>query len=271
MIGVISHSAAYGNAAVLAEGLRRFTDVAAWFKYPDPKGFDSQTKTVKRFPDCDHYIIVGAISIGHLPVKYWKRGVTVIMTDSTYMNKPEKYHKLLSDNKWGMFAMPDLAKYSGTKNIYYQPFIIPDVDKRKVDLICHSPYCAEKELQKGTVFISAVCSKNNLPLTIIKGKTWQETIEIKASHLICVDQLFRGIGKSGLEAMLLDSVVITGEKPRCDYLPPVLWTNKKNLSRDILSVIFDKEKKERIIEHQRIWAKVNLNPEFVAGRIFETL
>ena len=271
MIGVISLNATYGNAAALAEGLRHFTDVAAWFRYSDPKELYKQTNVSTKFPDCDSYIVVGAISLGLLPKQCYNRKVTVIMTDSTYMNNPKKFNKIVSDNKWTMFAMPDLAKYSGTKNIYYQPFIIPDVDKRKTELICHSPFCVQKEAQKGTSIIAGVCAKNGLPLTIIKGKLWDETIRIKASHLICVDQLIRGIGKSGLEAMLLDCLVITGEKPNVKDLAPVVWTDVKNFNDDLLKMIFDKELLKKTVEKQRIWAKKNLNPEYVAGKIFEKI
>lgn len=270
-IGIISRDATYGNGAALAEGMRSFTDVSVWFRFEDKKELYRQTKVVESFPDCDRYIIIGAISLSCFPKKYYNRKVTVIFTDSTYMNNAKKYNKIVADNKWSMFAMPDLVKFSDTKNIYYQPFIIPEVDKSKTNLICHSPFCGSKEIQKGTSLISAICVKNNLPLTIIKDKTWRETIEIKASHLICVDQLFRGIGKSGLEAMLLNCAVLTGEKPEGDNLPPVIWTNKKKLNDDLVSLIFNKYRLKEVVSKQREWAVKNLDPEYVAGRIFETL
>jgi len=269
-IGIISRNAAYGNAAALAEGMRHFADVSVWFHEPDKKGFYKQTKVVKSFPDCDRYVILGAVSIGFLPAKYRNRKVTIVLTDSTYMNRPELYNKFFKDNGWTVFAMPDLAPLSGTKNIYYQPFIMPQVDRRKTEMICHSPFCESKEKQKGTVLISAICAKNNLPLTIIKGKTWRETIEIKARHLICVDQLFRGIGKSGLEAMLLDSIVLSGVKPEGNHLPPILWTDKKRFENDLLDLIFDKKKQGEIIQRQRAWARENLDPEVMAKKIYES-
>jgi hypothetical protein len=167
--------------------------------------------------------------------------------------------------------MPDLAPMAHTENIYYQPFIMPEVDRRKTELICHSPFCDAKEKQKGTILISAICAKNNLPLTIIKGKTWKETIKIKAQHLICVDQLFRGVGKSGLEAMLLDSIVLSGVKPVSNHLPPILWTDKNKLENDLLDLIFDKKKQDEIIQRQKQWAKVNLDPKVMAKKIIDKI
>lgn len=270
MVGVIAHTAAYGNAAVLAEGLRSLTKVeTAFFREDVKQMYPARVST--RIPEADHYIVVGAISLGHLPKKYYSKGVTIILTDSTYMHNPSKYNAIFKANSFNVWAMPDLAEKAGTDNIYYQPFIMPKADTRKIEFICHSPYCESKMKQKGTNIIVATCAKNNLPVTVVTGKTWEETIDIKASHLIFIDQLYRGIGKSGLEAMLLDCAVLTGEKPNCDYLPPVKWTTEKSLQDDLLELIFDKALTKRLIADQRTWADKNLNPKFVAGRIFETI
>jgi hypothetical protein len=271
-ICVLSNYAAYGNAAALAEGLKHFAEVVTVFRYRDEKGMDLQTKCLygTNVPKCDHYIVIGAISISMLP-KRCNGNVTAIMTDSTFMLSPEKFNKMFKSNGWRVWAMPDLAPLAHTENIYYQPFIIPKVDKRKTDLICHSPHNEAKELQKGTALIAAVCAKYNLPLTIIKGKTWRETIKIKAQHLFCVDQLVRGIGKSGLEGMLLDSVVISGVKPQGNNLPPIAWTDKKSFENDLIELIFDKQRQNEIIESQREWGKVNLDPKVMARKIIEKI
>lgn len=271
-ICLLSNYAAYGNGAALAEGLKNFAEVVTIFRYRDEKGMDLQTKCHYRtdIPECDHYIVIGAVSLGMLP-KRCNGNVTAIMTDSTFMKAPEKFNSIFRKNHWRVWAMPDLAPLAHTENIYYQPFIIPEVDKRKTELICHSPHNEAKELQKGTALIAAICAKHNLPLTIIKGKTWQETIKIKAKHLFCVDQLFRGIGKSGLEGMLLDSVVMSGVKPLGNHLPPIMWTDKKSFEDDLLDLIFDKQRQNEIIEKQREWAKVNLDPKVMARKIFDKI
>lgn len=272
-ICLLSNDATYGNGAALAEGLKRFADVTTIFHYKDAKELYKQTDVKFRaeVPKADHYIVLGAISLGRLPKKYWHNGVTVIMTDSKYMNNSDWYNKLFRENNWTVWAMPDLAEKARTENIYYQPFIMPEVDKRKTDLICHSPFCEAKTVQKGTAIIAAICRKNNLPLTIIKGKTWRESVGIKARHLFCIDQLFRGLGKSGLEAMLLDCIVLSGLKPHRPNLPPVVWTDKKSLEKDLLGLIFDKQRQKEIIETQRAWAYDNLMPEVVAKKIYEKI
>src|SRR4030042_5932903 len=175
MVGIIAYNAAYGNAGALSEGMKRVTDTVSYFRRKDPKGFYKQTESVSHIPDCEHYIVVGAISTGLLPSISKKRKVCLILTDSTYLKNPAYYNRMIQVNKWQVFAMPDLAPLCGTKNIYYQPFVMPEVDKTKTELICHSPYNDDKEKQKGTSFIAATCAKNNLPLAIIKGKSWQET------------------------------------------------------------------------------------------------
>jgi hypothetical protein len=167
--------------------------------------------------------------------------------------------------------MPDLCKLGGWKNVYYQPFIMPEVDTKKTGVVCHSPYSPEKMKQKGTEFISAVCAKHNLSLKIITGKTWLDTVRIKAQYRFFVDQLFRGIGKSGLEAMLLDCAVVTGVKPDTDNLPPVLWTDKRRFERDLLELIFDRERTDQIVKAQKEWAVVNLDPKVTAKKIIKTL
>jgi hypothetical protein len=67
MVGIIAYNAAYGNAAALSEGMKQVTDTVTYFRRKDPKGFYKQTETVSHIPDCEHYIVVGAISVGLLP------------------------------------------------------------------------------------------------------------------------------------------------------------------------------------------------------------
>jgi hypothetical protein len=157
MVGIIAYNAAYGNAGALSEGMKKVTDTVTYFHRKDPKGFYKQTETVNKIPDCEYYIVVGAISIGLLPTELKKRKVCIILTDSTYLKNPAYYNRMIQVYKWKVFAMPDLANPAGTKNIYYQPFIMSKVSKVKTELICHSPYCDVKEKKKGTAFISDVC------------------------------------------------------------------------------------------------------------------
>lgn len=269
-ICIIANNGAYGNAAILAEGLKNFAQVDIVFPFKDVKKIH-EIKSIREVPESDHYIIIGAISLGRFPKKYYSRGVSMILTDSTYMDDHKKYNAIFKANGWNVWAMPDLALKAGTENIYYQPFIIPKVDTRKTELICHSPFCEVKMKQKGTAIIVGICVKYNLPIKVITGKSWLETIETKARYRFFIDQIFRGIGKSGLEAMLLDCAVLSGVKPLVDNLPPIVWTDKTHLEKDLIELIFDRPMTDDIIKRQREWADLNLDPRFVAKKIFEKI
>ena len=263
-ICVISRDAAYGNGAILSEGLKHFCNVTTIFYYKDPKGMHEQTDCLitREIPIADHYIVIGAISMSGLPNRVLEN-MTVIWTDSTYMFNYKRFNKLVNGST--VWAMPDLAPLSGTENIYYQPFILPLVDTEKAELVCHTPFHMSKLPEKGTRHIVEICKKHNIPLKIIMGKTWIETIKIKAKHKICIDQIYRGLGKSGLEAMLLGCSVISGEKPQ-GKVPPITWTNKDSFEMDLLTLIDNYDKPE-----QKRWADENLKPEVMAEKIFKSL
>ena len=264
-ICVISRDATYGNGAVLSEGLKKFCSVTTIFYYADPKGMHEQTDCIitRNIPLADHYIVIGAISMSGLPERVLN-SMTVIWTDSTYMFNYKRFNKLVNGST--VWAMPDLAPLSGTGNIYYQPFRLPLVDTTKTELICHTPFHMSKLPEKGTHYITEICKKHNIPLKIIMGKSWVETINIKAKHKICVDQIHRGLGKSGLEAMLLGCSVISGEKPATKGLPPITWTDKNNFENDLLTLINNYDKPE-----QKEWADENLKPEVMAEKIFKSI
>jgi len=272
-ICVLSRDATYGNVAVLAEGLKHFANIITVFGRTDLKDLYLQTdcKIGIPIPKADHYIIVGAISLEMFPTKFYREGVTIILTDSTYRKNPKKYNKIISEYGWNVFAMPDLAALAGTNNIYYQPFIIPEVNKTKTKLVCHSPFHISKEKEKGTKYIERICFMNDMPITIIRNTTWRKTIEIKAKHKIMIDQIYSGLGKSGLEAMLLNCVVLSGIKPKGNNLPPIIWTNKQNLEADLLDIWINPVKVKRVIEEQREWAEVNLNPKRAAEKIIKLI
>jgi hypothetical protein len=272
-ICIVSNDATYGNGAALSEGLKNFADVETVFRARDVKSLYKQTdcRITNDTPESDHYIIIGAISLRNFPRKFYNKSVTIILSGSCYRNSPETYNKIISDNKWNVFAMPDLAPLNGTKNIYYQPFYMPRVNTHKTEVVCHSPAHHSKLSEKGTDIIKDICNRNHIPLTVIMNDTWGNTIKIKGRYKYFIDQLYSGIGKSGLEAMLLDCVVFSGVKPQGENLPPIVWTDKNTLERDLLRVMSSPEEEVKIINRQRLWAAINLNPKIVARKIIDTL
>ena len=262
MLCLISHDATYGNCAALAEGLRTLAPLKTVFFQKDLKELYKQTpcQITKTIPKADHYIVVGAISMRKLPSFVWK-DMTAILTDSTYLFAANVWNKKLKGvNVW---AMPDLAELAGTDKIYYQPFVLPELNVKKTELICHTPFHPSKMIEKGTDRIVEACRNLGYPITVVLGKTWKETIDIKAKHEICIDQIYRGLGKSGLEAMLLGCATIAGVKPKLSEAPAV-WTNEENLEEDILRTI---KNKHEIAKKQRLWAEHNLNPIKTAKKI----
>ena len=119
-ICLISRDATYGNGAALAEGLKNFADVETIFYRLDTKELYQQTdcNITNRIPESDHYIIMGAISLESFPENLYSKGVTIVLCGTAYRNNPTKYNKLITENKWNVWAMPDLAPTAGTNNVY---------------------------------------------------------------------------------------------------------------------------------------------------------
>jgi hypothetical protein len=78
---------------------------------------------------------------------------------------------------------------------------------------------------------------------------------------------YGGLGKSGLEAMLLNTCVVTSgivpnTKPYFDP-PPITWTSYNTFYKDIEQLIVDSSRREQQIKNQNEWAgKVIANKEF---------
>ena len=266
MICLISHDATYGNCAALAEGIRKHEKLTTIFFQKDPKDLYKQTpcRITKKIPVCDHYIVVGAISMRKLPTYVWKN-MTAILTDSTYLLGSNVWNKKLKG--MDVWAMPDLAGLAGTDKIYYQPFVLPELNVKKTEFICHTPFHPTKVIEKGTNRIVEACRNLGYPITVVLGKTWRETIDIKARHEICIDQIYRGLGKSGLEAMLLGCATIAGVKPKLSEAPAV-WTDEVNIEKDIAWTI---KNKEEVVKKQMAWAKENLDPSKTAKKILHEI
>lgn len=268
-ICLISNDATYGNCAALAEGLREFAEVDVMFFQKCPKGMDQQTAhRISRTPPTgyDHYIIVAAITLMNLPRWVLSQRCTIILTDTTYLKHHAPINSMIKGHN--VWAMPDLAHLARTDNIYYQPFILPDVETTKTKLICHSPYHVTKLKQKGSDVIIDTCRELGLPLTVIIGQSWEDTVKEKARHMFCIDQIYQGLGKSGLEAMLLKCITISGIRPLSPH-PPIVWTSKETLKRDIEALM--EADTEAVQSEQYRWAEMNLSPGVMARKIVDSI
>ena len=186
--------------------------------------------------------------------------------------------------------MADLWEFCKfNKRMYIHPFLDFDVEIIKSDKfsVCHSPYTKVATNQKGStqIKIAADMLGNAYPLNYIciTDKTWAETLRIKSTAHFFVDQLSQGnhyshtgykggLGKSGLEAMLLKCLTFCGGVKIESDLDPAPFI-KVGDGLDLFEQMFyykdNKEQAQSIIEAQYQWAKKNTNAEFVAKRITE--
>jgi hypothetical protein len=145
----------------------------------------------------------------------------------------------------------------------------------------------ERTSEKGTQQILWTFKQLKLNYDIIMGRPWKECMIRKAKCHIFVDQIScqpddiwdlpkdwkGGLGKSGLEAMLLRCLTISRGNFQ-DYdipKPPVVECLPETL-KDILEVyVKDENKRLNKIKEQYEWAKTYLDPDFCAKRILNEM
>ena len=273
---IISKDATYGNCAILAKGLSEFAKTVLVLGYKDKKNMYLQYKSrigYRKIPKADRYIIVGAITLDELKDRDIKvRRDVVIFTDTRYLRNPMRYNLMARHSR--VFAMPDLIKYREglPTEVYYQPFDIdiPIIKNQEVT-VCHSPYHVSKLNAKGSLFISDIVNMFPVRYSYIMERSWMDTIEEKSKAHIFIDQMGDnpGIGKSGLEAMLLDCLVISsgdldfGDIPK----PPVVLIKREELYDTLKHFIYNAGARNELILEQKAWAKKYLNKRLWAKRL----
>ena len=118
-------------------------------------------------------------------------------------------------------------------------------------------------------------------LDVIIDTPWEEAMIRKARSHLFIDQLYNSadrygvnvnhhsIGKSGIEAMLLESLVFT----RGEYIgrkipaPPVVWIGRKNFIDLVDYYIEHPEEKEAKIKEQKEWALKYTTYDFAARNV----
>jgi len=279
---VISIDPTFGNAASLVNALKEKTSVTAIFQKKDFKKmwtFCDAEYGYENIPKAKHYIVVGSGALQRVVNRIEGR-VTVIITDTRYRSATQKIDQIIEKLNAKVFCMPDLwhlCKFE--KRAFYHPFEIGTVKIRKRGqiILCHSPFSDIKSKAKGTVEITKVFEemkqKYNVSYRIIKGVRWNECLKIKSRCHIFVDQYIHGeyiggVGKSGLEAMLLKCLTISSGKPVETDIPspPVVWCNEK-LDETVEKYILDAEARNNIIAEQYMWAKKYTSFDFVASRL----
>lgn len=289
-ICIVCINVAFANAGALQNAL----DCHIVIQQTEAKGFDKLlTRTplgINSIPDVDHYIFAGSGILSRIDVPKLNGRKTVIISDSHYLQNTREIDEIIQMHNIEVFCMADLWKFCKfEKKMYVHPFIpiSTPIKKNKVFTICHSPYHKVKTNQKGSKEIEAAVNQlkkgQELEYSCIKDSTWEETLAIKAGAHFFVDQLSLdnhyaylgyegGLGKSGLEGMLLKCLTFCGGKPFDSDIPapPYVVTNRSNdLLEKMTYYIQHRNAAESRIKRQYDWSIKHTNHIEVAKRILE--
>ena len=289
-ICIICINVAFANAAALQNAL----DCNIVIEQGEAKGYGKvltkEPHNINNIPEADHYIFAGSGIMPRIDVSSLKGRKTVILSDSHYLQDTEQIDSIIEKENIEVFCMADLWEFCKfEKRMYIHPFLDFNIEIKKSYKfsICHSPYAKVTTNQKGSkqIEIASEMLKNAYPLDYIciTDKTWAETLRIKSDSHFFVDQLSKGnhysnsgykggLGKSGLEAMLLKCLTFCGgEKVKSDLEPApfIVVEDGLDLFEQMLYYKENEDQAQSIIEAQYKWAKENTNAEFVAQRILE--
>jgi len=230
------------------------------------------------------------------------RSIAVIFSDSLCAKYCNEWNILTHHHRITVYIMPDLAQYSRGKYIpAYQTINIQNINTNKAKeglIIAHSPRDNSKVIAKGSLAITRTINdlkkKHDFEYISITKKPYHACLHIKSQAHIFIDQLINGnpevpqerwgrrqlkykggLGKSGIEAMLMGCCVITGgEEPDTnDYFPspPVVWTSYEYFSMDLERLIEDPDYRIKKAEDQKEWAEKYTSAEFVAKHVTQHL
>ena len=265
---------------------------------------ENRPAILKALDRADHLIVFGCNSIEPLYriingrekciLGHWGTN-SVVVTDSIYARDPERFNMLFKMNRTRLHVMPDLACYLDQGQVYtpFYPYLgLEDypIEKTRAVTIAHSPGRKLGNDMKGTSLITSKIAELGMPdqcFRVLSGLDWHECVRAKSFSHIFVDQLIDntrniimsrinksyqgGIGKSGIEAMLLKNVVISsGVQP--DTLPhfpppPVEWVSLETFSETVREYMMDKPLREVTAEAQYSWARKYLSRDAVIDRL----
>ncbi len=293
---LVSAEAGAGHACQLAVALRKYIELESIYILKSAFKLDFIDPTAKigavNFPDKGDTIIV--VSVFAYDVLIQKKGkhyfnnfkrVIIIVTDGNYTANNKDLNKQWMD--FDVFTTNCKIQYREglPTKVYYQSFDLSAYNYYKYDklTLCHSPFGSMRMLAKGTDKIIELFKQSGCKYDIISGLSWKECMVRKAKCHIFVDQISHtegvlrpvnwkgGIGKSGLEAMLLKCLVLTRfNKVESDIpIPPVVIVDKDNAKEKLTYYIHNKRERELLTQQQYEWAKKYLNPDFCAKRVLD--
>jgi len=191
-----------------------------------------------------------------------------------------------------LYIMPDIKEFCSVdyKPIYQYIKLDENLKQKKQNklLITHSPRNQIKQDKKGSNLIVSIINKlkkkHDFDFKQVTGLSMTEAISEKSKSHIFIDQLIYknngikqknfggkivyngGLGKSGIEAMLLNCVVITGGvNPKTEQFfdtPPITWSSADSFYDDLEKLITDEELRNQQISNQNSWLDKYMNQEF---------
>jgi hypothetical protein len=275
-------------------------------KYCENATFGADQKITQEIKDADQWVFCAGKSYIDFFSRYKDalklsegKSVKVILTDSQFCRNYVGWSKIFKRRNVTVFAMPDVSPYCVDIEPlpYYPPvdIVLDDVATKQNDelTICHSPFKKFSNNAKGSAEIVKVIEalKKDYPdlrSEILTDSTREETLQKKAESHIFIDQLvyknpnvpmlwgskkYEGaVGKSGCEAMFLNTLVVTGApEPFFDekYFPkpPVCWVDANNCEGILRYFIGNPQERADVVVKQKAWAEKYLALSFVANHI----
>ena len=296
-ITLVSTDAGPGHNCGLAIGLKKYGDVAVVWENRNLHKLDYLVPDAKygyrNIPrGGENLIIVGCLAFDRIKknahlfakIRSGYSRIHIIITDGRFPRNPDYYNKIFSN--YDVLAHGCKIHFRGklrTKT-FYQPFDLSHFSQTKNEhlTISHSPFGKGKFREKGTDEIIEATDKYNFDL--ITGVSWKECLIRKAKCHIFVDQIdnddrdkfkfttkgyvWPALGKSGLEAMHLGCLVITGGKGYDTDIPapPVAWCDGN--FREVLEYYIKNESERlKLATEGQAWALKYSTYDFAARNV----
>jgi len=245
-----------------------------------------------------HLIIIGYAALKAMVIsgdikKKRFRSVAFIDSESAACRYWKWVDQFITENKIVHYAMPDKDPFihHPYKPIYQTISVAAQGSYKNQEkpIIAHSPNNSIKARYKGTPFIMDVIKKlknrHGFEYVNIQGLSMTDCLKLKLKANIFIDQMIYknpdvpqdrwggeiiyngGLGKSGIEAMMLGACVITGgiEPDTSKYFPPppVVWASYDNFLALLYELITNPDYRIQKAKEQKAWTKNYSTPTFV--------
>lgn len=220
--------------------------------------------------------------------------VKIVIGDSYYVNNHVRMNEIFEECSIEVFIMPDIMKWCTVDCKPYYPPCIPIENNvpYKMDpfTITHLPGGKGSMELKGTGKIKDLVGnvKSKIPKVVYETRgilNWEQIIDLKKNTTLYVDQLVKnnntakpnrfgkieydgGLGKNGIEAMMLGIPTITSGNDIQDGLP-MMWVDPENFEEVVCTLIENEKLLLNYRKRQQEWALANCTHTAVAKYVME--